>query len=115
MNTSTSTNSSQTHACCAEIAIALVGLLPADVDVLAGLELGGVPAAAVVASQVSGLPVVFVRKTAKAYGTCRLAEGGEITARRVAIIEDIVTSGGQVVESCRSCERERPISRRCCA
>jgi orotate phosphoribosyltransferase len=83
-----------------EIAEELVGQLPADVDLLAGLELGGVPLA-VVASQVSGLPVVFVRKDAKTYGTCRLAEGGEVAARRVAVIEDVVTSGGQVIESCR--------------
>jgi orotate phosphoribosyltransferase len=83
-----------------EIAEALVGLLPGAVDVIAGLELGGVPLAVVV-SQVCGLPTVFVRKTAKAYGTCRLAEGGEIASRRVAVIEDVVTSGGQVIESCR--------------
>ncbi len=56
---------------------------------------------AVVASQVSGLPTVFVRKAAKTYGTCRLAEGGEVAGRRIAVIEDVVTSGGQVVESCR--------------
>jgi orotate phosphoribosyltransferase len=93
-----------------EIAEELVGLLPANVDVLAGLELGGVPLA-VVASQVCGLPTVFVRKTAKTYGTCRLAEGGEITARRVAVIEDVVTSGGQVIESCRELRaREADIS-----
>jgi orotate phosphoribosyltransferase len=83
-----------------EIAEALVELLPDGVDVLAGLELGGVPLA-VVASQVSGLPVLFVRKEAKSYGTCRLAEGGEIVGRQVAVIEDVVTSGGQVVESSR--------------
>jgi orotate phosphoribosyltransferase len=93
-----------------EIAEALVGLLPADVDVLAGLELGGVPLA-VVASQVCGLPAAFVRKTAKTYGTCRLAEGGEIRARRVAMIEDVVTSGGQVIESCHELRaREADIS-----
>jgi orotate phosphoribosyltransferase len=83
-----------------EIAKALVGLLPARVEVLAGLELGGVPLAVVV-SQVSGLPTVFVRKAPKTYGTCRLAEGGEVAGRRVAVIEDVVTSGGQVIESCR--------------
>lgn len=49
----------------------------------------------------SGLPSVFVRKTAKTYGTCRLAEGGEVAGRRIAVIEDVVTSGGQVIESCR--------------
>ena len=83
-----------------EIAEELVGLLPAGVEVLAGLELGGVPLA-VAASQVSGLPTVFVRKAPKTYGTCRPAEGGEVAGRRIAVIEDVVTSGGQVIESCR--------------
>lgn len=93
-----------------EIAEELVGMLPADVEVLAGLELGGVPIA-VVASQVSGLPVVFVRKAAKTYGTCRLAEGGEVAGRRIAVIEDVVTSGGQVIESCRELrDREADIA-----
>jgi orotate phosphoribosyltransferase len=83
-----------------EIAEELVSLLPAGVELLAGLELGGVPLAVVV-SQVSGLPSVFVRKAAKTYGTCRLTEGGEVAGRRIAVIEDVVTSGGQVIESCR--------------
>jgi orotate phosphoribosyltransferase len=88
-----------------EVAEALVAMLPEDVDALAGLELGGVPIATVV-SQVSGLPTLFVRKEAKAYGTCRLAEGGEVAERRLAVIEDVITSGGQVIESCREL-RER--------
>ncbi len=83
-----------------EIAEELVRLVPAGVELFAGLELGGVPVAVAV-SQVSGLPTVFVRKVAKTYGTCRLAEGGEVTERRIAVIEDVVTSGGQVIESCR--------------
>jgi len=83
-----------------EIAEALVAVLPSGVEVLAGLELGGVPLA-VVAAQVCGLPTVFVRKTAKTYGTCRLAEGGDIAGRHVAVIEDVVSTGGQVIESCR--------------
>jgi orotate phosphoribosyltransferase len=93
-----------------EIAEALVGRLPAGVEVLAGLELGGVPLA-VVASQLSGLSTVFVRKAAKTHGTCRLAEGGEVAGRQIAVIEDVVTSGGQVIESCRELrDREGDIS-----
>ena len=84
----------------ASIAAALVPLVPAGVDVLAGLELGGVPLA-VALSQVSGLPAFFVRKEAKTYGTCQLAEGGELAGRRLLVVEDVVTSGGQVVTSCR--------------
>jgi orotate phosphoribosyltransferase len=84
-----------------EIAQALVELLPERVDALAGLELGGVPLATVV-SQLSGLPALFVRKQAKTYGTCRLAEGGEVAGRRLIVIEDVLSTGGQVVASCRA-------------
>jgi orotate phosphoribosyltransferase len=81
-----------------QVSEAMVALLPDDVDVLAGLELGGVPLATV-ASQISGLPTLFVRKRAKDYVTCQLAEGGQID-RRLAIVEDVITSAGQVIESC---------------
>ena len=84
-----------------EIGERLVGLVPEGVEVLAGLELGGVPLATM-ASQLSGLPARFVRKRAKEYGTRRLAEGGEIDGRRLAVIEDVLTTGGQVIESCRA-------------
>ena len=81
------------------IAEALAPLVPDATDALAGLELGGVPLA-VLLSQVTGLPTVFVRKEAKLYGTCQLAEGGELDGRRLTVVEDVVTSGGQVVASC---------------
>jgi orotate phosphoribosyltransferase len=80
------------------IAEAAAPLVPAGTDALAGLELGGVPLATML-SQVTGLPAVFVRKQAKAYGTCRLAEGGDIEGRRLCIIEDVVTSGGAVLDA----------------
>lgn len=83
----------------ATIAAALAALVPPGTEALAGLELGGVPLATM-CSQVTGLPTLFVRKEAKAYGTCRLAEGGEVEGRRLTVVEDVVTSGGQVVASC---------------
>jgi orotate phosphoribosyltransferase len=82
-----------------EIAEAMAPLVPADTELLAGLELGGIPIVTML-SQVTGLPAVFVRKQAKDYGTCRLAEGGEIDGRRVTVVEDVVTTGGQVLLSC---------------
>jgi orotate phosphoribosyltransferase len=81
------------------IAEALAPLVPPGTETLAGLELGGVPLATTL-SQATGLPALFVRKEAKTYGTCRLAEGGEVDGRRLTVIEDVVTSGGQVVISC---------------
>jgi orotate phosphoribosyltransferase len=78
---------------------ALVPLLPPGTEALAGLELGGVPLATML-SQLTGLPALFVRKEAKTYGTGRLAEGGDVDGRRLTVVEDVVTSGGQVVASC---------------
>jgi orotate phosphoribosyltransferase len=82
-----------------EIASALAPLVPDDIDALAGLELGGIPIATML-SQRTGLPAVFVRKEAKTYGTCRLAEGADVDGLRLTVVEDVITSGGQVVTSC---------------
>ena len=76
----------------------MVPLVPADTEVLAGLELGGIPVVTAL-GRLTGLPCAFVRKEAKPYGTCRLAEGADITGRRVVVVEDVVTSGGQIVLS----------------
>jgi orotate phosphoribosyltransferase len=80
------------------IAEHLAPMIPPHAQVLAGLELGGVPIATALALR-SGLPTVFVRKRAKDYGTRQLAEGLDVRGLRVLVIEDVVTSGGQVVTS----------------
>ena len=51
------------------------------------------------------MPVAFARKEAKKYGTDRFSEGAEINGRQVLIIEDVVTSGGQVVASAEELRR----------
>lgn len=89
----------------AEIVDALVTLVPTDADALAGLELGGVPLATI-ASQRMGIPALFVRKEAKQYGTCRLAEGGDVAGRRLVLVEDVVTTGGQIAASAAALRRE---------
>ncbi|MBI4489872.1 MAG: orotate phosphoribosyltransferase [Deltaproteobacteria bacterium] len=84
-----------------QIAQEMSQLIPAKVDALAGLEMGGIPLATVL-SQFTGLPALFVRKQAKEYGTCKFAEGGEISGRKLVVIEDVVTSGGQIIESSKA-------------
>lgn len=76
----------------------LAALVPPDSEVLAGLELGGI-AIVTALGRHTGLPCAFVRKAAKPYGTARLAEGAEVAGRRVLVVEDVVTSGGQVASS----------------
>ncbi|MEV0425977.1 orotate phosphoribosyltransferase [Micromonospora sp. NPDC050495] len=78
----------------------LVALVPAGTEVLAGLEMGGI-AVVTALGRHTGLPCAFVRKAAKPYGTARLAEGAAVAGRRVLVVEDVVTSGGQVVLSTR--------------
>jgi orotate phosphoribosyltransferase len=79
------------------IATALQGLLPPETTVLAGLELGGIPLVTVL-GQVTGLPTAFLRKAAKTYGTCRSAEGTPLAGERVVLIEDVVSSGGAIID-----------------
>lgn len=81
-----------------DVAELMAPLVPPETDVLAGLELGGVPVVTAL-SLTTGLPAAFVRKAAKPYGTAKLAEGTDIEGRRVLIVEDVITTGGQVVAS----------------
>jgi len=81
-----------------EIATKMSFLLPKDTEVLAGLEMGGIPIATVL-SQITGLPTSFIRKEAKKYGTCKYAEGSELINKKVVIIEDVVTSGGAIIDA----------------
>lgn len=73
-------------------------LVPAGTRLLGGLELGGVPLAAML-SGATGIPVLFVRKQAKAYGTCRIAEGADPAGRTVVLVEDVITTGGAVASA----------------
>jgi orotate phosphoribosyltransferase len=82
----------------ARVAEQLLKLVPSGVEVLAGLELGGVPLATAM-SLASGLPATFVRKEAKTYGTRRAVEGADVAGRRVLIVEDVVTTGGAVADA----------------
>lgn len=76
----------------------LAKLIPSDTQALAGLEMGGIPIATALSLE-TGLPTVFVRKKAKEYGTEKFAEGLDIVGKKVLVIEDVVTTGGQILIS----------------
>jgi orotate phosphoribosyltransferase len=79
------------------IARKMLALVPPEAEALAGLELGGVPIATAMALE-SGLPAVFVRKEPKTYGTCLAVEGLSVDGRKVVIVEDVISTGGAVVD-----------------
>jgi len=83
----------------------LQGLLPATFDKLAGMELGGIPLATVLSIR-TGKSCLFVRKSPKTYGTCKLVEGGFDSGDKVVVIEDVITTAGQV---CASIEQLRDL------
>ncbi|CAN5262834.1 orotate phosphoribosyltransferase [soil metagenome] len=65
---------------------------------LAGPELGAVALAAA-GSLASGLPFLIVRKAAKDYGTSNRIEGVYEEGECVCLVEDVVTSGGALLEA----------------
>jgi len=77
------------------VAREMIQLVPQDTELLGGLEMGGIPIATMV-SAITGTPALFVRKEAKKYGTCKLAEGPDYAGKRVTLIEDVITTGGAV-------------------
>jgi len=87
------------------IAEHMAALVPPGTDLLCGLELGGIPVVTML-SQVTGLPCVFLRKRAKEYGTRKYAEGPALAGRRLLLVEDVVSSGGAIVDQVRMLESD---------
>ena len=69
-----------------------------DVTLIAGAELGGVALAAATAMQ-TGKNWVIIRNAKKGYGTGKLMEGVLNKGDVVLLVEDIATTGGQVLEA----------------
>ena len=84
----------------ARVVAQMKDLLPDGTELLGGLELGGIPIVTLLSAE-TGLPALFVRKQAKTYGTCKLAEGPEVSGRRVTLVEDVITTGGAVRDATR--------------
>ncbi len=67
---------------------------------IAGAELGGVALAAA-ASMATGKPFVIIRNAKKDYGTSKPYEGKLTDGDSVLLVEDIATTGGQVLEAAK--------------
>ena len=80
------------------VGAALAGMVPPGVDRIAGPELGAVPLATAVSLE-TGIPSVFMRKTAKGYGTDKGIEGEIAPGERVLVVEDVLTTGSEAIRS----------------
>lgn len=74
--------------------------LTPDVTLIAGAELGGVALAAATAME-ANKPWIIVRNSKKDYGTSKLVEGTLKKGDVVLFVEDIATTGGQVLEAAK--------------
>ncbi|GAB6947192.1 orotate phosphoribosyltransferase [Vulcanisaeta sp. JCM 16161] len=80
----------------------MAGLLSSfNIDVVAGIETAGIPWASMVAYEL-GKGMIYVRKEAKEHGTARLIEGDLRQGMRVAVIDDVVTTGGSIIRAIRA-------------
>ncbi len=75
-----------------------------SVSCIAGVATAGIPQGALVAQEL-GLPFVYVRAKPKDHGTGNLIEGEIMPGKRVAVVEDLISTGKsslQAVEALRS-------------
>ncbi len=71
-------------------------------DVIAGTASSAISWAAWVAKDL-GLPMVYIRKSGKDYGKQNLIEGGDISGKKVVVIEDLVSTGGSSMNAVMAC------------
>jgi orotate phosphoribosyltransferase len=85
----------------APVAALIAEMIPSGTTRVAGPELGAVALAAA-ASLASGLPSLFVRGEAKAYGTANRIEGPFDPGDSVVVIEDVMTSGASAINAAQA-------------
>jgi orotate phosphoribosyltransferase len=93
---------------------ALIAEREIPVDVVAGVEAAGIPHSAALGFSMR-LPSVFIRKTLKEHGTRKRVEGGDVTGRRVVLIEDLVTTGGSSIAAVEALRAEGAVVSDCLA
>jgi orotate phosphoribosyltransferase len=80
------------------LAVRFAGFIDGGVDRIAGAVLGGIPLVTAT-SLATGKPTVLIRAEKKDYGTAQQIEGELHPGDRVLLIEDVATTGGQVLEA----------------
>jgi orotate phosphoribosyltransferase len=83
-----------------------------DAEIIAGTATAGIPWAAWVAEALS-VPMAYVRGAAKGHGRGRQIEGADVRGRRVALLEDTISTGGSVLEAAAALRAEGAIVLRC--
>lgn len=84
------------------------------VDVVGGVEAAGIPHSAALGFAMR-MPSVFIRKEPKEHGTKKRVEGGDVTGKRVVLVEDLVTTGGSSIAAIEALRAEGAVVKDCLA
>ncbi len=79
-----------------------------DVEVIAGVATGAIAQGALVADEL-GLPMIYIRSSAKGHGMGNQIEGAYKAGQKVVVIEDLVSTGGsslKAVEALREADMD---------
>ena len=74
-------------------------------EMIAGMELGAIPLI-VALSLKTKIPYAIVRKQKREHGTGKQIEGGDVSGKKVLILEDVTTSGGSVIKTIQAIREE---------
>jgi orotate phosphoribosyltransferase len=83
-------------------------------DVIGGIEAAGIPHSAALGFSMAK-PSIFIRKEAKEHGTKKRVEGGDVSGKRVLLVEDLVTTGGSSLSGIEALRAEGAIVTDCLA
>ncbi len=76
-----------------------------QVEVIAGTATAGIPHGAIVADKMN-LPFAYIRSKPKDHGAGNQIEGRVVKGQKMVVIEDLISTGGSVLEAVVAAERE---------
>ncbi|MDF7668099.1 orotate phosphoribosyltransferase [Lactobacillus sp. ESL0703] len=76
-----------------------------DVTIIGGVATAGIPHAALVAAKL-GLPMIYVRPKPKDHGKGRQIEGRFTSQDKIVLIDDLITTGGSVLNAVKATQNE---------
>ena len=76
-----------------------------DVSIIGGVATAGIPHAAWVAAKLH-LPMIYVRPKPKDHGKGKQIEGRFNSNDRIVLIDDLITTGGSVINAVKATEKE---------
>lgn len=76
-----------------------------EVEVIAGTATAGIPHGAIIADRMN-LPFAYIRSKPKDHGAGNQVEGRIVKGQKMVVIEDLISTGGSVLDAVAAAKRE---------